>query len=47
MEGTFRSGSVLVGKYRVESVLPREGICVVLLVTHLRAVGQTMFKMVQ
>src|SRR5262245_41408143 len=46
MEGTFRSGSVLVGKYRVESVLAREGICVVLLVTHLRAVGQTVFKMV-
>src|SRR4051812_27891743 len=46
MEGTFRAGTVLVGKYRVDSVLGREGICVVLRVTHLRVAGQPAFKMI-
>src|ERR1041384_4979559 len=46
MEGTFRAGTVLVGKYRVDSVLGREGLCIVLRVTHLRGAGQPTFKMI-
>ena len=46
MEGTPRAGAVLVGKYRVDSVLGREGLCIVLRVTHLRVAGQPVFKMI-
>jgi serine/threonine-protein kinase len=36
MEGTLRPGAILLGKYRVESVLGRGGMGVVLRVTHLQ-----------
>jgi serine/threonine protein kinase len=39
MEGAFRSGTTLVGKYRIESLLGRDGMCLVFSAIHLQ-VGQ-------
>src|SRR5262245_53799994 len=39
MEGAFRSGTTLLGKYRIDQLLGRDGMCLVLTGTHLQ-VGQ-------
>src|ERR1043165_7193490 len=36
MEGAFRSGAVLVGKYRIDTLLGRDGMCLVFAGTHLQ-----------
>ena len=45
MEATFRSGTAVLGKYRIESPLGRDGMYVCLRVTHLQLGGDLVLRM--
>jgi serine/threonine protein kinase len=44
MEGAFRSGRILVGKYRIDSLLGRDGMCLVFTATHLQVAQPVVVK---
>src|SRR5438132_685274 len=40
MDAGIRSGSILLGKYRIEGMLGRDGMCIVLAVSHVQFGGE-------
>jgi serine/threonine-protein kinase len=47
MDAGIRSGSILLGKYRIEGMLGRDGMCIVLAVSHVQFGGELALKMLQ
>src|SRR5678815_4573698 len=45
MEGAFRSGTTLVGKYRIDSLLGRDGMCLVFSAIHLQTGQPVLLKL--